>query len=312
MKVVFFGTPEFAADVLQHLLNHDVKVLAVVTKPDQPKGRSKTPVPPPVKLIAEQYHLPVYQPERCSTPEFEQILAQYNADIFAVVAYGEIIKEEILALPKIACINVHASLLPKFRGAAPIQRAIMEGEKESGVSIMHMVRKMDAGAILSIAKTPITQSMTAGELEKILRKLGSQALLEVIQNLSRGPVTAQEQDESQVSFAPKIELEDCEINWSRPAEQLHNLIRGVNPSPGAWCYAHIRGQEKRLKILRTQLENHSTDTPGELIAFDPHKGIIVQCGQQALQIIELQPEGKSPMSAQAFASGLTKDQLSLH
>lgn len=312
MKVVFFGTPEFAADVLQYLLQHNVEVCAVVTRPDQPKGRSKTPVPSAVKLFAIEQQLPVYQPERCSTPQFEQILAQYAADLFVVVAYGEILKEHILALPKVACINVHASLLPKFRGAAPIQRAIMEGEKESGVSIMHMVKKMDAGAVLAMASTPITEEMTAGELELQLRKIGSKALFEVISAMEQGPVPAQEQDETQVTFAPKIELEDCQIDWTSSAEQLHNLVRGSNPTPGAWCYAAIRGQQKRLKIWRTKIGNTSTGIPGSIIQFDVQNGITVQCGQGSLHILELQPEGKNPMPAQAFVRGLSPEQFALH
>lgn len=312
MKAVFFGTPEFAADVLKYLLHHQVEVVAVVTKPDQPKGRSKAPVPTPVKVVALDQRLPLYQPDRCSTPQFEEILKQYKADLFLVVAYGEIIKENILALPKIACINVHASLLPKYRGAAPIQHAIMDGEKESGISIMHMVRKMDAGALLATATIPITDEMTAGELELALRKLGAESLRKVIEDLSKGTIPAKPQEESQVCFAPKIELEDCQIDWTLPAEKLHNLIRGVNPAPGAWCYALIKGQQKRLKIWRTKVENDSIGSPGEILAFNPQDGIRVRCGQNTLRIIELQPEGKNSMPAQAFVSGLTKEQFSLH
>ncbi len=311
MKVVFFGTPEFAADVLQYLLQQGVHVVAVVTRPDQPKGRSKVPVATPVKLVAQSRQLPIYQPERCSSSEFEQTLSQYNADLFVVVAYGEILKENILNLPKKACINVHASLLPKFRGAAPIQRAIMEGEIESGVSIMHMVRKMDAGAVLAVAKTPIASDMTAGQLERQLRVLGATSLLQVMQAMAEGPVTAEPQDEALVTFAPKIELEDCQINWSRPAEQLHNLVRGANPMPGAWCRALIRGQQKRLKILRTQVETGPSGTAGDVVQFDPHEGMLIHCGQNLLRILELQPEGKNLMPAQAFVRGLTLSQFAL-
>jgi len=174
-----------------------------------------------------------------------------------------------------------------------------------------MVKKMDAGAVLAMASTPITEEMTAGELELQLRKIGSKALLDVIQAMEKGSVPAREQDETQVTFAPKIELEDCQLDWTQPAEQLHNLVRGSNPAPGAWCYATIRGQQKRLKIWRTKVANASTGKPGSILQFDVQHGISIQCGQGSLQVLELQPEGKNPMPTQDFVRGLSPEQFSL-
>ena len=222
MKVVFFGTPTFAASVLTFLLSNGVNVVAVVSKPDKPKGRSGKPVATPVKLVAYQHHLPLFQPELVSDPDFVPILHAFDADLFVVVAYGEILKQHLLDMPKKACINLHASLLPKYRGAAPIQQAIINGETESGVTIMHMVKKMDAGDMIKTATTPIGPNETYAELEEKLCKIGSKLLLEVIQDFGRGIEKRTPQDESLVSLARKIELEDCKIEWDQPAQKIHD------------------------------------------------------------------------------------------
>jgi methionyl-tRNA formyltransferase len=311
MKIVFFGTPQFAADVLKYLIDHQVQVSAVITKPDRPKGRSGDPVPTPVKLVAQAHNppLPVHQPELVSAPEFAETLRAYQADLFVVVAYGEIIKQHILDMPSKGCINVHASLLPKYRGAAPIQRSIIAGETETGVTIMYMVRKMDAGDIIQMVKVPIGPNMTHGELEKQLCDAGSIALLEVIQALEKGDVPHVEQDHSQATLAPKIELEDCEVLWNLPAQAIHNLVRGVNPHPGAWCYVKVGGQQKRLKIITTRVRDDHQGTPGEIISASKD-GLIVACGKDSLQILQLQLEGKKAMPAEELLRGLPKDSLS--
>lgn len=311
MRIVYFGTPQFAAEVLQFLLDNQVEIVAVITKPDRPKGRSDALIPTPVKMVAlaQNPPIPVHQPELVSALEFAETLRQYDADLFVVVAYGEIIKQHILDMPKKGCINVHASLLPKYRGAAPIQRAIIDGETESGVSIMYMVRKMDAGDVIKMVKTPIGPNMTYGELEVELCRIGSQALLDVIHQLDRGNVQRAEQDHSQATLAPKIELEDCEIKWNQSAKAIHNLVRGVNPHPGAWCYVTVRDQRKRLKIISTQLLENRSGTSGTLLAFGK-EGFVVACGEGAVQILELQLEGKKAMSAEELMRGFSRDALS--
>lgn len=306
MKVVYFGTPLFAAKTLEHLIEKGVEVVAIISKPDKPKGRSGSLAPTPVKEFAQTLEkaIPVYQPEKVSDPEFAPILKAYDADLFVVVAYGEIIKQHILDMPRLGCINVHASLLPKYRGAAPIQRAIIQGEKESGVSIMHMVRKMDAGNVIKTISVPITEEMTFGELENELLEAGKRALISVIKELDeKGPMPGDPQDETLVTFAPKIELEDCRIDWNLPARQIHDLIRGVNPHPGAWCNVIVKGEAKRLKVLRSQVVQGKKGQVGEHF-FHPKEGLIVQCGEGRLRLLEVQLEGKKAMGSEELLRGV--------
>ena len=307
MKIVFFGTPPFAAEVLTYLLANNVEVAAVITKPDRPKGRSLLLTPTPVKEVALAHGLPVHQPELVSNPDFAPILAAYNADLFVVVAYGEIIKQHLLDMPSKGCINLHASLLPKFRGAAPIQRAIITGEKESGATIIYLVKKMDAGDMIGKAVVPITIEMTAGELEKELCKAGSRLLLEVIHQIDAGTVQREVQNEQLVTYAPKLELEDCEIHWDQPAQQLHNLVRGVNPFPGAWCKVTIRGELLRLKLLNTRVVD-KPGSPKSVLHYDK-EGIIVACGEKSLQLVQLQLEGKKAMSGAEFTRGIPSNAI---
>lgn len=307
MRVVYFGTPNIAAKVLSFLLENDVEIVAVVTKPDRPKGRSGEAIPTPVKVVALAHNLPVYQPEIVSDPAFAPTLEHYDADLFVVVAYGEIIKQHLLDMPKKACVNLHASLLPKYRGAAPIQRCIIEGEKESGVTIMYMVRKMDAGDMIKVAKVPIGPNMTAGELEEALCETGKHALLDVIRAFEQGPVPGTPQDHTQATLAPKMELEDCQIDWSQSAEILHNLVRGATPHPGAWCTVKVKGQEKRLKLLQTVVEPRQ-GAPRSILS-GPKEGLIIACGQDALRLSRIQLEGKKAMSDLEFACGISFEQL---
>lgn len=309
MKVIFFGTPTFAANVLTFLINNGVNVVAVVSKPDKPKGRSGKPVATPVKLVAYNHHLPLFQPELVSDPDFAPVLDTFEADLYVVVAYGEILKQHLLDMPKQACINLHASLLPKYRGAAPIQQAIINGEAESGVTIMHMVKKMDAGDIIKTVATPIGPNETYAELEEKLCKIGSKLLLEVIHDFERGVEKRTQQDESLVTFARKIELEDCKIDWNQPAQQIHNLIRGVNPAPGAWCDIKVRGEQKRLKIFATRFVEENGAAPGTVLSKNK-QGITVACGGNALLITELQLEGKKRMTAHELLTGLGTAEIS--
>jgi methionyl-tRNA formyltransferase len=312
MKVVFFGTPDFAAKVLAYLFEHKINIVGVITKPDRPKGRSGSPVPTPVKVVAQSHNplLQVLQPELVSAPEVANQIAAFQADLFVVVAYGEIIKQHLLDMPLLGCINVHASLLPKYRGAAPIQRSLINGDPISGITIMHMVKKMDAGDIINIVEVPIGPNTIFTELEQALCHAGCQALLEVIKEFEAGIIRRIPQDESKVTYAPKIELEDCELKWEKTASELHNLVRGVTPEPGAWCYIQIRGQKKRLKVLTSRVISTMSGIPGSILAYGK-EGLIIACGKEALQILDLQLEGKKAMPAIDLMRGLPQEQFSL-
>lgn len=313
MKVIYFGTPDIAGKVLEFLLDHHVDVVAVVTKPDRPKGRSGDPVPTPVKCVAQSKiaNVPVFQPEIVSAPEFAPTLAKFDADLFVVVAYGEIIKQHLLDMPKVACINMHASLLPKYRGAAPIQRCIIEGELESGVTIMHMVRKMDAGDMIRIAKVSISENMTAGELEQELTKVGEEALLQSIKDFEKGTALRTPQNHELATLAPKLELEDCEVHWNQPGQKIHNLVRGVTPFPSAWCYVTFKGQKKRLKLLKTRYVSDQSGPVGAILGADK-EGIYIGTAEGALKLLELQLEGKKAMKAEELLRGVCLDQISFY
>lgn len=311
MRIVYFGTPQFAARVLEYLLNNGINVVAVITKPDKAQGRSQQLVPTPVKSIALAHNLPVYQPPLVSDLAFAPTLAQYDADLFVVVAYGEIIKQHLLDMPKAACINLHGSLLPKYRGAAPIQRCLINGETETGVTIMHMVKKMDAGAMIASQAIPLDNSINYGELEQTLCDIGKILLLQTIKNFEKlNPgerLQETEQDPAQVTYAPKIELEECQLDWQKPALTLHNLIRGVSPAPGAWCQMTVKSQSKRLRVLKsTLIQTHHTAKPGEILKWD-RAGIVIACGTDALALTEIQLEGKKAMSAEEFIRGVHAD-----
>lgn len=309
IRVVFFGTPLFSAKVLRFLLTQGVNIVAVITKPDKPKGRSGTPVPTPVKEAAQEANLPFYQPEIVSELSFAPTLAQYHADLFVVVAYGEIIKQHLLDMPKLGCINLHASLLPKYRGAAPIHRAILNGETETGVTIMHMVKKMDAGEIIKMVEVPIGPDDRFPDIQEQLCVKGSQALLDVIELFNaQGTVSCTPQDHDQATYAPKIELEECEIHWKLPAKQVHDLVRAVFPEPAAWCYVTLKGEKKRLKVLKSQLKEDS-GPPGTILSYGK-KGLTVACGQGSIQILELQLEGKRAMKAEDLMLGIPQQDLS--
>lgn len=312
MRVVFFGTPLFAAHVLEYLLQHQINIVAVISKPDRPKGRSGTPVATPVKTVALTYNssIPVFQPEIVSAPEFADTLKAFEADLFVVVAYGEIIKQHLLDMPHKACINLHASLLPKYRGAAPIQRCIIEGENETGITIMHMVKKMDAGDMISKATILIKPDMTFGELEQALCETGKKVLLNVINDFEKEEPVCFSQDHTQATFAPKIELEDCEIDWNYSAQNIHNLVRGVNPYPGAWCYVLVKGERKRLKVIQTKIVAHATAKPGTVINMHQTKGnLIIATDNQAVELIEVQLEGKKSMSSEELTRGIPRSQI---
>lgn len=302
MKVVFFGTPRFAANVLTYLLDHGVDVVSVVTRPDKPKGRSDKLIPTPVKEVAVERKIPVHQPVKVSSPDFSDILPSYGADLFIVVAYGEIVKQHILDMPRLGCVNLHTSLLPKYRGAAPIQRAVMNGEEETGVSIMYMAKKMDAGDIIQIQKVPIGPNETFGELEEKLCQIGSEMMLETIRNFEEGPVQGTPQHNDEATFAPKVELEDCEVDWTKPASEIHNLVRGSQPYPGAWCWVEVRGKKKRMKLIKTVIGSLTGSNPAKIISVN-REGLEIGCGRGSIRIEKLQLEGKKAMPPEELLRG---------
>lgn len=301
LRVVFFGTPSIGARVLRFLWENGVNIVGVVSRPDRPQGRHQHLRPTAVKLeaLSLSSNLPVYQPEQVSSTESVEFLKALQPDLFVVVAFGEIVKQNLLDLPAKGCLNLHTSLLPKYRGAAPIQRCIMAGDVESGITIMQMVRKMDAGQMYEKVSVPVSVDMTFGELEEQLTLVGQQALLRVIQKFVQGPVAGEPQDEALVSFSPKVELEECEIDWKRPAKELHNLVRGVNPHPGAWCYGWLKGEKKRIKIHRTK-EVDLEGIPGSRPYSDR---LWIACGSGGLELLELQLEGKNRLSGSEWLRG---------
>lgn len=305
MKIVFFGTPSFAAQILRYLLDHSAEIVAVVTRPDRPRGRSQKISPSAVKQVwlDRALSIPLYQPEKASTETFVNEMLPLSPDLFVVVAYGEIIKTTLLKLPKYGCINVHASLLPKLRGAAPIQRAILSGQKETGVTIMEMVLQMDAGDILAAEKVTITPEMTAGELEQTLCDLACPLLLRTLEQIMRGCVEKKLQDPSEVTFAPKIHSEDRLIDWHHPAQKIHDQIRGLSPHPGAYCYVYLGEEKKQLTVRKARVKENVSGAPGEMVEWT-HQSGCVGCGTGVLELLEVQLEGKSKTSIKDFISGL--------
>lgn len=303
MKIIFFGTPAIAAEVAAYL-EQRAEVLAVVTQPDRPKGRSGKPQPSPVKEFALEKGIPIYQPERASDPSFITEMASWRADFFVVVAYGQILRQALLDLPLYEPINLHGSLLPKYRGAAPIQRAIIEGEKRTGIAVMKMVREMDAGDVYAMQELIIGPDETAGELARRMAEVGGPLLWEALSSIMEGAGQPIPQDPAKVTFAHKIETEECRIDWSRPAEQVHNLIRGVSPHPGAWTRASLSGEAKRMKIFRTSLLQEPREAPGSVIPLS-RREFAIACGLGAVQIHSLQLEGKKAISSEAFLQGVS-------
>lgn len=303
MKIVFFGTPVFAKKILQALLNHKYNIVGVVTQPDRPKGRSLKLQPSPVKeyLLEIDSSLPIFQPEKVSTEEMKQILMSLDADLFLVVGYGEIIKSFILGIPKIDCINIHTSYLPKYRGAAPIQRAIENGEKELGISIMKMVKKMDAGDILMQKKLLFDQSESFDEIEASLNELAINMLIDLLPKLELNLITPVPQNENEVTFAPKITNEDLLINWLDSSEKIHNKVRAYSPKPGAFSYGMINGEKKKIKFIKVKQLAH--DLPPKTILQREKKSFSIGTGKGSVQPLLVQPEGKKVMAFDSFMRG---------
>jgi methionyl-tRNA formyltransferase len=297
MKILFMGTPDFAAGSLKSLIEAGYEISAVVTQPDRPKGRSGAPVFSPVKEVAVAHNIPVLQPERIKRPEETAKLLEYPADIYVIAAFGQILSKEILDQPKYGCINVHASLLPKYRGASPIQRVILDGEKETGVTIMQMNEGLDTGDILYKKSIELDPEETFETLHDRLMELGGQALIEALPLLESGSITPVIQDDALSCYAPLIKKEDGLINWKESAEKIHAKVRAFNPWPAAFTY--LSG--KILKVWEVT-PTEGKGEPGTVIAADK-KSFTVACGEGAVIIRSLQPEGKKRMDTAAFLAG---------
>ena len=306
MRIVFFGTSPFAAAVLSYLIDHNFDIVAVVTRPDAAKGRNLQSSCPPVKNVAleKNPNLTIHQPIKASDPTFAEILKQYNADLFVVVAYGEILRQNILDIPRLGCINIHASLLPKYRGAAPIHRAIMSGEDRTGITIIAMTFQMDAGDILAMDEVSISKQDDFNDVEKKLQHLACMLVSKVIHDIDKGIVQRIPQDHSLATLAPKLTPEEEKIDWSKPAIEIHNRIRALSPKPGAWTFAHASGDLKRLKILKALVVEDIHGKAGEILALDPKK-LIVGCGKGALSLLFVQLEGKKAMDIGSFLRGFS-------
>ncbi|KRT66475.1 MAG: fmt, methionyl-tRNA formyltransferase, methionyl-tRNA formyltransferase [Candidatus Dadabacteria bacterium CSP1-2] len=297
MKIIFMGTPEFAVPSLRALVDSGDEVVAVVTQPDKPKGRGLEVAPPPTKVLAERHGIPVLQPAKIKTEEFFNELKKFNPDLICVAAYGKILPKNILDLPHYGCINVHASLLPKYRGAAPINWAIIRGEKVTGITTMKMDEGMDTGDMLLKKEVPIEDEDTGETLSEKLSEIGARLLIETIRLLKEGQLNPIPQDHSQANYAPMLKKEDGKIDWQKSAEEIRNLIRGALPWPSA--YTNLEG--KLLKIYKVRLAG-GEGKPGEVIKSE--SGILrVATGKGALDILKLQIEGGKKLETQVFLRG---------
>lgn len=297
MRIVFAGTPEFAAEHLKALLDSVHEVIAVYTQPDRPAGRGQKMMPSPVKQLAERHAIPVFQPQTLRAPDAQAELAALRPDLLVVVAYGLILPQVVLDIPKHGCINSHASLLPRWRGAAPIQRAIQAGDQESGVTVMRMEAGLDTGPMLLKVHTPIDVSDTGGTLHDRLALLGPPAVLEVIAQLDSGTLAAEIQDDGLATYAHKLNKPEAALDWRQPAAELERSIRAFNPWP--ICHSTLAGDV--VKVLAGALASGSGQ-PGEILAADKD-GLVVACGTGALRLTQLQlPGGKALDFASLFNS----------
>jgi methionyl-tRNA formyltransferase len=300
MRLVFFGTPDFAVPSLRALLEEGFDVESVVTQPDKPRGRSRsTLVPPPVKAEALTMDIPVLQPSRPSNPEFMEQLEALHPDLGIVVGYGHILKPDLLELPPRGMINVHASLLPHLRGAAPIEHAILGGDDETGVTIMQLEPELDTGHIIHQVATPIAPDETGGELTVRLAELGALALVEALALIETDTAEPRPQDHGRATYAPKLNAEMARIDWTKSAEQIARLVRALDPRVGA--RSTIGGKEVKLFGPRPADEWVEDDRPGEVLETDP--AFVVATGDGALQFIDVQPAGRQRMAASAWVRG---------
>ena len=300
VRIVFFGTPDFAVPTLRQLLDSPHPVVAVVTQPDRPKGRGQRVSESPVKALAQARGLPVLQPSRLRDPEFAEAFRALQPDLGVVAAYGKLVPEDILSLPRHGMINVHASLLPKYRGAAPVHRAVIDGEAETGVTIMRMEKMLDAGPMLAKVKRPIEPHETSDVIERDLAELGADLLVSVVNQIDAGVHREELQDFMLCSYAPRLTKEEGLVDWTLPASYIHNRVRGLYPWPHAYTY--LNGE--RLIILRTHVEDVPTDAPPGTIVTASRDNLHVATGHEGrIAIDRVQLEGGKPLDVREFLAG---------
>ena len=298
MRVVFMGTPDIAATCLKKILSDGFEVVGVCTQPDRPKGRGMKMLPSPVKEVALAAGIPVFQPENFREEETVEALRELKPDVCAVVAYGRILPQKVLDVPKYGCINIHASVLPKYRGSAPYQWAVLDGLTETGVTAMYLCREMDAGDIIDVSKTPIGENETAGELLDRLAELGADLLSKTLRRFaSEGKVPAVPQNPDEVSYAPMLDKTMCPIDWNKTARQVHNHVRGLHP----WPVATMELQGKKFKVHAAHVVSGS-GTPGQILGLTK-TGLVIACGEGAVEITSLQAEGGKRMAAPDYFRG---------
>ena len=303
LRIIFFGTAELACHGLLALAQSSAfEVAAVVTQPDRPKGRSLNLHSSPVKTIATQRHLAVLQPERARSEQFFQELSRLQPDLIVVAAYGQILPKQILDLPRFGCLNIHASLLPKYRGAAPVQWAILNDEPETGVTIMKMDEGLDTGDILSQQVTPIAAGANAQTLLERIAALGADLLLKTVPDYVTGRIIPRKQPEEGASYARKINKEDGRLDWTQPARALWNRVRALVPWPGAYTFLSAEPKPQLLKISQAEIAERGSGNTGEILEASGN-GIVVACGRQALRILVLQREGGKRLGARDFLAG---------
>lgn len=302
LRIIFAGTPDFAAISLNALIESEHEVVAVYSQPDRPAGRGRKLRASPVKEVALKHNIPVYQPDNLKDLDAQQELRSLNADVMVVAAYGLLLPQAVLDIPKFGCLNIHASLLPRWRGAAPIQRAIAAGDKESGISIMQMNAGLDTGDILQLSPCPITGQDSGGSLHDKLAEIGASAILETLDNVANHSLNPVAQNDTLATYAHKLDKKEAQINWQNSATEIERLVRAFNP----WPVAYTRHEDKTLRIWKAQvLELDSKEPAGTVISCDK-KGIDVSCGEGTLRILNLQPSGSKAMDVAAFMNGHAK------
>ena len=298
MRIIFMGTPEFGVPTFEKLLADGHEIIACYTQPPRPAGRGQQDKKSPIHLAAEAANVPVFYPVSLKDEEEQAIFASHNVDLAIVVAYGLILPKIILDAPKYGCLNLHGSALPRWRGAAPIQRAIMAGDKQTAIQIMAMETGLDTGAVCADKTIEITPNMTAGDLHDEMMQTGALLMGETLNALEQGNLRFTPQSEEGVTYAKKIEKSEAAINWQLPAREVLNIIHGLSPFPGAWSNFEIKGKQARVKILRAELIQHNGKA-GEILDNE----LIIACVEGALKIIQVQRAGKGVMSAQEFMRG---------
>ena len=299
MRVVYMGTPDFAVKPLEALISNNYEVVGVFTQPDKPVGRKAVLTPPPVKVVAENNNIPVFQPDSLKNGEGVRILETLKPDAVIVVAYGKILPKDFLAFAKYGCINIHGSILPEYRGAAPIQRSVLDGKEFAGVTSMQMNEGLDTGDILLVEKTKIQENETSGDLYERLTVLGADVLLKTLEAIKNNSLNPQKQDDSKSSYAKMLDKSLSKIDWNLSAQEVHNKIRGLDP----WPVALTRFDGKNLKLFRSRLLNEEYNKSAGTV-IKSKDGIVVVCGdKKAVLITEVQLEGKKRMSASDFSRG---------